>query len=313
MTNKNNQMESHVLELELNTEDTQAKVMQLIPPPNADGEIKGRDGRIFKADIKAIANFHHNDPKDIRIDLEHYSERGGDTSAEGWIKNVFIGEDGGLYGDYELIGYTDDIVNNKRIRYTSPVFSVNQKTREIKYISSVGLTNEPNLYIKALNKPQPQESNMTSQNPEQPQTQSTPQETTKEFNKDELLEELRKEFNKKIADQEKKFNEELNSVKAETLKKELNTRVETAIENGKLLPSHKEWALTLELNQLDEFLALSNNNIAKELNKQQSDNPPDKPQADEELSEVQREVNKAMGLDDENDNPQNNQDQALEK
>jgi len=145
--------------LEINTEapDTAPEWIELIPA----GDFVGRDKRAFKnTEVDTvIAEFLQNQ-MDIPIDIEHASQlkaKNGDPApAVGWIKEL-QNRLGKLVARVEWTAEGKNLINSKQYRGISPAFLVDSATRVIKRLVSAGLTNQPNLFIPALNN----EGNMT--------------------------------------------------------------------------------------------------------------------------------------------------------
>jgi phage I-like protein len=127
--------------------------VELLPP----GElIEGRDGRSWaNSNPQAIVDAFEANGADLPVDIEHSTElkapEGDPAPAVGWIKGLEVREDGAIYG---LVDWNDDgrwMIESKQYRYISPVFIYNAKTSSIVRLTSVGLTNNPNLQLTALN------------------------------------------------------------------------------------------------------------------------------------------------------------------
>lgn len=131
------------------------------------GNFKGRDGREFEnlepaLIIDWIVNVNQ---KDIQWDIQHASEDGelgADAPAQAWIYakyenfQVRKATDEAPGGIYARVDWQNGkwLILNKAYRYYSPVFQVYKDSIEIAGVTSVGLTNEPNLYLPALNQKQ---------------------------------------------------------------------------------------------------------------------------------------------------------------
>ena len=133
--------------------------MQLIPA----GEIvQGRDGRTFVNDRpQQVADAFRGDDLDIPIDWEHSTEikapEGDQAPAAGWIKDIEVRNDGDIWGRVEWNAKGRESIENKEYRYISPVFIYQKDNRRVLQITSVGLTNKPNLRLRALNRSQIQD------------------------------------------------------------------------------------------------------------------------------------------------------------
>ncbi|MEN6375334.1 MAG: phage protease [Smithella sp.] len=140
------------IELQLQADGTVPDWIQLLP---AGTEIKGRDGRTWINDQPAIvlAAFT-DDGKDLPIDWEHSSEKkapyGDPAPAAGWIKQMEI-RNGETWVQVQWTPRAIEQIKNREYRYISPVFVYEKATLRIVRITSAGLTNQPNLYLTALN------------------------------------------------------------------------------------------------------------------------------------------------------------------
>jgi phage I-like protein len=127
--------------------------IQLLP---AGPRIQGADGRAWTLDDPAalITAFQHRHTP-LVIDWEHASEhrapQGLDAPAAGWIQALEL-RDGQVWGQVEWTGRARQQIQNKEYRYLSPVFTYRKDTQQIVALTSVGLTNQPNLPLTALNR-----------------------------------------------------------------------------------------------------------------------------------------------------------------
>lgn len=118
------------------------------------GDITGRDGRKFKnsSPSSIVAAFTERKVS-LPIDLEHATEikapNGEPAPAVGWIEN--LEERSGAV--WAKVAWNDtglEMIKNREYRYYSPVFLFEEKTGDVRRLMSAGLTNRPNLYVKAL-------------------------------------------------------------------------------------------------------------------------------------------------------------------
>jgi phage I-like protein len=136
----------------LNVEAGAPAEIMLLPA----GQIAGVDGRTFLNDAPdevvaafAAAGF------DVPIDIEHATElkgpNGEPAPAHGWIKQL-INRAGAIHGRVEWTGDGEKLVASKAYRYVSPAFLHERDgARRVIKLTSVGLTNRPNLQLPALN------------------------------------------------------------------------------------------------------------------------------------------------------------------
>lgn len=92
---------------------------------------------------------------EILIDFEHRSVNSDDTTAAGWAQQLRWSPEAGLecYMRCTDIGAED--IRNRRRRFLSPVWRLDQEGRPIK-LRSIGLTNDPNFDLNpVLNKASP--------------------------------------------------------------------------------------------------------------------------------------------------------------
>ena len=142
----------------------------VLPRPGASGQITGRDGRAYHvADMAALAaRLNRQEPK-VRIDVDHRSEPGAypkqtpmaclSSAALGWVRN-WREENGRLLADLDLQNYWSARgVLDRTYRYLSAALLLNE-SKEVTGISSVALTNWPNLRLPALNYQEEKESHM---------------------------------------------------------------------------------------------------------------------------------------------------------
>lgn len=130
--------------------------IQLLPGGSA---LVGRDGRswINNSPDGIVAEFVA-DAKDMPLDWEHATElkapKGEEAPAAGWFKELEVREDGSVWGRIEWTDKGRAAVASKSYRYISPVFIYERETGLIVKLTSVGLTNRPNLQLPALNRQQ---------------------------------------------------------------------------------------------------------------------------------------------------------------
>ena len=127
---------------------------EVIPPPDANGVVKGRDGRRFRMkDAAALAARINAQAVMPRIDFDHRSERrsptfAGSTAAEGWLKNARVNVRGGIDADLELSSWAAMSLRGGSYRYLSPALLLTTDM-EITGLSSIGMVNDPNFSLEA--------------------------------------------------------------------------------------------------------------------------------------------------------------------
>jgi len=133
---------------------------ELIPA----GQVIGRDGRSWNnASPELILAEFAAGGADLPVDLEHSTElkapQGEPAPAAGWVKEL-QNRAGAIWGRIEWNAQGQELVGAKAYRYLSPVIVYQRDSGLIVGLSSVGLTNRPNLRLPALNQQQQQEDSM---------------------------------------------------------------------------------------------------------------------------------------------------------
>jgi len=154
------------IELALSPEGSAPTWLELIPAANQDGMITGRDGRTWLWDAAAqrgVLNEYTRRGMDLPLDWEHAThhraENGEQAPAAGWIDTLQL-QGGALMGRVQWTPRGREQVQNREYRFISPVFEYATDSTRIVRMISVGLTNRPNLPLRALNRE-------TSPSPEQ--------------------------------------------------------------------------------------------------------------------------------------------------
>ena len=127
--------------------------VQLLP---AGPNIVGTDGRAWTLDDPAaLVTAIQQRGKSLVIDWEHASEhrapQGLEAPAAGWIDSLEV-RDGAIWGHVEWTPRAAQQIRDREYRYLSPVFSYEKTGGRIRALNSAGLTNQPNLSLKALNR-----------------------------------------------------------------------------------------------------------------------------------------------------------------
>ena len=142
------------LNFELPTDGSLPHRIILIP---AGKIIAGRDGRSWKNDNpQRVIDFLDANNRELVLDFEHSSEikapQGEKAPAAAWLTDFYLDEDGAVTAAVNTwTPAGSKAVSEKEYRYISPVILYDERTMQIGGISSVGLTNRPNLYVPALN------------------------------------------------------------------------------------------------------------------------------------------------------------------
>jgi len=122
------------------------------------GRFEGRDGRFWVNDRpdEVVAAFEAAG-QPLPIDWEHATEikapAGDPAPAAGWITALEV-RGGEVWGLAEWTGAALEQIKAKAYRYYSPAFLFDPDSRRVVALTSVGLTNRPNLHVPALNQRQ---------------------------------------------------------------------------------------------------------------------------------------------------------------
>lgn len=251
----NNILQIHNTEI---TGNLPSEIMLLPASP-----VIGRDGRSFTYSIDNLLLGWEKHSQDIPIDVDHKSEYGFSTEASGWIKSIFS-RDSQLWASVE---WTDDgakLVSQKKYRYISPAFYTNE-FNEVQFLSSVALTNHPNLKMPALNHKENKETNNQQEVKKESIKHMSIQLLNKTLGIDEnadftaslnavmKLKEQKIDLNNFMpkADYDLVLNSrdelqaKLNEIEINILKKEANSIVDNAIKEGQVAESSRDFYLDL--------------------------------------------------------------------
>lgn len=127
--------------------------VEVLPPGPS---VVGRDGRTWTYNpAEVMANtLAHSKGADLPFDYLHATElkapQGDDAPASGWAREYRVSERGALEARVDWTAKARNSISEREYRYLSPVFTYDASGR-IHRFSSFGLTNKPNLLIKALN------------------------------------------------------------------------------------------------------------------------------------------------------------------
>jgi len=125
--------------------------VQLIPA----GAVVGRDGRQWVLDDpQQVVNRFIEQGADLPVDIEHSTElrapKGEPAPAAGWVHRLEV-IDGAIWGAVNWNETGRELVGGKQYRYLSPVILYSPGDGSIRGLTSVALTNRPNLHLPALN------------------------------------------------------------------------------------------------------------------------------------------------------------------
>ena len=126
--------------------------VQLIPA----GAVVGRDGRQWVLDDpQQVVNRFIEQGTELPVDIEHSTElrapKGEPAPAAGWVHQLEV-IDGAIWGAVNWNETGRELVGGKQYRYLSPVILYSPGDGSIRGLTSVALTNRPNLHLPALNR-----------------------------------------------------------------------------------------------------------------------------------------------------------------
>lgn len=129
--------------------------VELIP---AGETLVGRDGRRWRWDEQSrqrVLEEFASRGLPLPIDVNHAQElrapKGEESPAHGWIERLALREDGALVGVVSWTPRGAHAVRDREYRFLSPVFDFTPSDGRVVRLTSVALTNEPNLRLPALN------------------------------------------------------------------------------------------------------------------------------------------------------------------
>ncbi|TYP84728.1 MULTISPECIES: phage protease [Nitrosomonas] len=267
---------------------TPAKEVQLLPA----GQFRTIDGRPFDAPhwsidatlaASIIAEFESRINRTV-VDYEHQTllsaQNGQPAPAAGWFGKLEWRESGLFAVDVEWTERASQMIEAGEYRYISPVFTYDKKTGAIKRLLNAALTNNPALdgmdavaasqflsiggedmqleqLLGALRK-------LTGQNETADADSVLASLTTLLSSKDDAIAALRTAADHpdpaKFVSIEvmKSLQNEVTTLKAEQIEREVDDVVEVALSEGKLLPAQEDWARKLgkeSLESLKQYLA----------------------------------------------------------
>jgi phage I-like protein len=127
--------------------------IELLP---AGPDIRGADGRTWTLpDPAAVVAAFEDRAAPLVVDWEHASEHrarhGLDAPAAGWIDRLQV-RNGAVWGRVTWTEKAAAQIAGREYRFLSPVFTYEKAGARIVQLISVGLTNQPNLPLTALNR-----------------------------------------------------------------------------------------------------------------------------------------------------------------
>ena len=191
------------------------------------GEVVGLDGRRYSIDAQSVIEKSKARKIDIVLNVNHGWDSYGHKAA-GWFdpESLEAREDG-IYATLNLTDIGESLLGAKHYRYLSPEYQVHRNgvNMEVLRIVGVGLVNNPNILKDALNA--------------EGATEDEERETMNE-----------EQDNSAMQAQVERLQAQINALKEENRM----LRIDFAIKSGEMAPSKKEFALSLNDEQLDRFL-----------------------------------------------------------
>lgn len=128
----------------------------VIPAPDAQGMVKGVDGRAWRLSQPRLVAANASQP--IQVDENHATQLaaplGQASPAFGWISSLSADDNGAVSGAIEWTERGLNAVKGRDYRYLSPAIEFDAASGEIVGVKSVALTNTPNFPSLALNSAQ---------------------------------------------------------------------------------------------------------------------------------------------------------------
>lgn len=242
------------------------------------GQVYGIDGRYYSVDPDTVINSIVENDLHIPLEEEHW---GG--PAAGWFdKGGFESRADGIYASLELNDMGKDFVENKKYKYLSPVYIIDEE-RNVVGIDSVGLVNRPNLKTQEMNN-----RNKENNNPKEDEM-AADEKTERKINE---LKEENSRLKTEAESNEKQIKDlkEENSQLKQTIKE---SKIDKAVEDGKLLPNQKDFAKSLDDDKLEKFLEQNEVNVEHLKKKTETDD------SAQHVDDLTANFAKQIGLDDE--------------
>ena len=254
-----------LIEMNAQQEDGKLKISPI-------GEFKGVDGRSYTLNGSDVVETNKNRKVDVVLNVNHGWEREGDKAA-GWFSfnSLELREDG-IYAELEQTDIGTELIEKKHYKYLSPEYRV-ARTEDnliVLEIVGVGLVNRPNVLDDALN----EQETSTEEKPNEKEDNSM-------ANKEKDIElqaqlDAQKEENAQLKQDAKK------------------AKIDRAVASSELMPNKVDFAMGLNGEQLESFLAI-NKEDAKHLST--NTKPDDKDEDDaNKPTDAEVEVNRQLGL-----------------
>lgn len=149
--------------------------------PCRDGDPE-HEGFIQLVTPAAVARMVEAFSGEILVDFDHSSELSPRTEAAGWVTGLRVDAEKGLMGWLKFTDIGAEAVTNRRYRFVSVVWDVDIETKKVgepQRLTSVALTNKPNLPVAPMLNRRAATTNQTAATPKQPK--DTPMEKIKEL------------------------------------------------------------------------------------------------------------------------------------
>jgi len=111
-----------------------------------------------------VAKWEEDGKPEILVDFDHASETGGATEAAAWATNLTSDEDG-LHATFRMTDKGAEALSATRYRYLSPAWYVDEEGHPTE-LSTIALTNRPNLPVPRLLNRKPDADPAPAQNAE---------------------------------------------------------------------------------------------------------------------------------------------------
>ncbi|WP_375704275.1 phage protease [Bartonella sp. AD328YNZD] len=205
--------------------------------------VKARDGRQWHYNPQTILKAFAANKGPLVIDYEHgqhhRARNGLEAPASGWIEEL-AERDGAIWGRVKWTDMATKKIIAREYRYLSPEFR-HSKKGEILNLAGAGLVNRPALVMTALSREQPSPITLTEKMMDLTAIASA-LELAEDAKADEILATLkaREKERAELNSQLTKVQEDLALLQEEQKNKAIESLLDKAIEEGKILPASRE-------------------------------------------------------------------------
>ncbi len=230
--------------------------LELVPA----GKFAGVDGRSWINDQPdAIVAAFNRDGLKLPFDYEHATEvaaaEGREAPAAAWVTSL-ENRGGAIFGKIDWTERGKNMVGSKEYRYYSPAFDFARDSRRVLKLSSVGLTNKPNLPNFALNHQHPEEdvtvkialailSALGISNPDASEGDVVNAVNALKTDREKALNaqqnSVSKEEHLKAVNRADKAETELAALRQETVNAEIERELDAAQKAGKITPATRDY------------------------------------------------------------------------